>query len=310
MYILFIPTCSIENEGPGGQRATRRPDWERRAPTLRAARSRPPTPTSRCRHLRPVEGRKVRHGGSQPKQRPKEKVFRAQERAAVTLDGWDLAYLHGTHLYRVEEDAHDAADCGLGDKGTRERDLEGLALSHTTRGRGAWEDGRRVRDRRMGWARVVCPARCRRFHRGARRAFPMFPVDTVKTLMQVAKARSCRRLLAAAEGAGAGGGLHGMVASASHLISSGGMPRMWRGVHPCPRAAARACRLRQRVRGLQGPARLRAPRRRRQAGRTALGGAGSYAAAAGVSVALATMVHDDHDADGLHQAAAAARLLP
>ena len=58
----------------------------------------------------------------------------------------------------------------------------------------------------------------------------MFPVDTVKTLMQVRQGPQLQASLAAAEGAGAGGGLHGMVASASHLISSGGMPRMWRGV--------------------------------------------------------------------------------
>ena len=53
----------------------------------------------------------------------------------------------------------------------------------------------------------------------------MFPVDTIKTTMQV---RQMPGMLAA-DGV-AGGASVCMLSSLAHLTASGGMPRMWRGV--------------------------------------------------------------------------------
>ena len=107
----------------------------------------------------------------------------------------------------------------------------------------------------------------------------IFPIDTAKTLMQT------RAPALAGVGGGAGGdgvGAHGMFASFAQLQSQGGMPRMWRGVQTmftgCIPAHAAYFTLYEGTKAkLAGPAGQES---------------GAAPFAAGLAVALSTMVHD------------------
>jgi len=111
----------------------------------------------------------------------------------------------------------------------------------------------------------------------------MYPFDTVKTLMQV---RQGPTLLAVE-----GGSVGSVAASMAHLHSSGGLPRMWRGVQTmfsgCVPAHAAYFSIYEGCKARLGSA--------ANSGGSGGGGSGSEliaAGTAGVSVALATMVHD------------------
>ena len=140
----------------------------------------------------------------------------------------------------------------------------------------------------------------------------MFPVDTIKTLMQVRGARSQLQAAALADGAGAAGSSGGMSVVVEHLRSQGGMLRMWRGVQTmfsgCVPAHAAyfsiyegvKARLQQGSSGDStegaGGGGAAAPAAVASDGGASSsdGGASSSndALAAGVAVALATMCHD------------------
>jgi hypothetical protein len=124
----------------------------------------------------------------------------------------------------------------------------------------------------------------------------MYPVDTIKTIMQVRQAPQLQTL--AAEGAGA---TASMSASFEHLTASGGVPRMWRGVQTMftgcvPAHAAyfsiyEGCKARLN-RDLAASSEAGAETAAAAAASASSAGVAPSAFASGASVALATMAHD------------------
>ena len=114
----------------------------------------------------------------------------------------------------------------------------------------------------------------------------MFPVDTLKTAMQV---RPVAGVALAADGAVGASSTISMAASFEQLTASGGMPRMWRGVQTmftgCVPAHAAYFTI------YEG-CKARLTRDASASGPAAAGSSSSDPIAAGAAVALATMAHD------------------
>ena len=123
----------------------------------------------------------------------------------------------------------------------------------------------------------------------------MFPMDTVKTLMQVRQVPRAHALAAEGLPGGlvAGNGIFGSVA---HLTSAGGMPRMWRGVQTmftgCVPAHGAYFTIYETLRPALGRALARRTTSNSAAGAAAAAAGPPAAIASGAAVAVATMAHD------------------
>ena len=122
----------------------------------------------------------------------------------------------------------------------------------------------------------------------------MFPVDTIKTIMQVRRAPQFQHAFAADGAAMAASS--SMSESFVHLTAAGGMPRMWRGVQTmftgCVPAHGAYFTIYETLRPALGRALARRTTSNSAAGAAAAAAGPPAAIASGAAVAGATMAHD------------------